>query len=56
MGFFIAIMIVLLGIFTLELIEGIVSLFSVNGDDEEWLAPLAIISLILFVLSLVYLG
>ena len=56
MGFFIAIMIVLLGLFGLELIDGMVSLFSVNGDDEEWLAPLAMISLIIFVLTLVYLG
>ena len=56
MGFFIAIMIVLLGVFGLELIDGMVSLFSVDGDDEEWLAPLAMISLIVFVLVLVYLG
>jgi len=55
-GFFIAIMIVLLGVFGLELIDGMVSLFSVDGDDEEWLAPLAMISLIVFVLVLVYLG
>ena len=56
MGFFIAIMIVLLGVFGLELIDGMVSLFSVDGDDEEWLAPLAMSSLIVFVLVLVYLG
>jgi hypothetical protein len=55
-GFFIAIMIVLLGVFGLELIDGMVSLFSVDGDDEEWLAPLAMISLIVFVLALVYFG
>ena len=56
MGFFIAMMIVLLGVFALELIDGMVSLFSVDGDDEEWLAPMAMISLITFVLVLVYLG
>ena len=56
MGFFIAMMIVLLGVFGLELIDGMVSLFKVDGDDEEWLAPMAMISLILFVLVLVYLG
>ena len=56
MGFFIAMMIVLLGVFGLEVIDGLVSLFSVDGDDEEWLAPLAMISLIVFVLVLVYLG
>jgi hypothetical protein len=55
-GFFIAMMIVLLGVFTLELIDGMVSLFKVDGADEEWLAPMAMISLILFVLALVYLG
>ena len=49
-GFFqgsIAMMIILLGVFTLELIDGMVSLFKVDGDDEEWLAPMAMISLIL---------
>ena len=56
MGFFIAIMIVLLGVFGLEMIDGMVSLFTVDGDDEEWLAPMAMISLIVFILVLMYLG
>lgn len=56
MGFVIAIFIVLVGIFSLELIDGVVSLFKHNGDDEEWLAPLAMIMLVAFVLSLLYLG
>ena len=56
MGFVIAIFIVLVGIFGLELIDGVVSLFKHDGDDEEWLAPLAMIVLIAFVISLLYLG
>jgi len=55
-GFIIAIFIILVGVFTLELIDGMFSLFSVHGDDEEWLAPMAMISLIIFTLILVYLG
>ena len=56
MGFVVAIFIVLLGIFGLELIDGVVSLFKFDGDDEEWLAPLAMIMFITFVISLLYFG
>ena len=40
----------------LELIDGLVSLFTVDGTDEEWLAPLGMIMLIGFIIVLSYLG
>ena len=56
MGLLIAVFIVLLGLFGLELIDGLVSLFTVDGTDEEWLAPLGMIMFIIFIISLLYLG
>jgi hypothetical protein len=55
-GIIIALFIVLIGFIGLELIDGMVSLFTVNGDDEEWLAPLGMIMFIIFIISLSYLG
>ena len=52
MGFIIAIFIVLIGFFGLELIDGMVSLFKYDGDDEEWLAPLSMIMFIVFIISI----
>ena len=52
----VALFIVLVGLFALELIDGTVSLFSVDGTDEEWLAPLAMIMFIIFILGLSYFG
>ena len=56
MGLLIAVFIVLLGLFGLEPIDGLVSLFTVDGTDEEWLAPLGMIMLIGFIIVLSYLG
>lgn len=56
MGLVIAIFIVLVGLFSLELIDGAVSLFTVKGTDEEWLAPMVMIMFIIFIISLLYLG
>ena len=56
MGFVVGLFIVLIGLFGIEMIEGVASIFKVYGDDEEWLAPLAMIMLIVFVISLLYLG
>jgi hypothetical protein len=39
-----------------ELLEGIWSLVAFDGDDEEWIAPLAIFSLLAFVAGLSYFG
>ena len=56
MGFVVGLFIILIGLFGIEMIEGVASIFKVYGDDEEWLAPLAMIMLIAFVISLLYLG
>ena len=56
MEFILGIFIVLLGLFGLELIDGLVSLFTVDGTDEEWLAPLGMIMLIVFIVALSYFG
>ena len=56
MEFILGIFIVLLGLFSLELIDGLVSLFTVDGADEEWLAPLGMIMFIVFIIALSYLG
>ena len=56
MEFILGIFIVLIGLFGLELIDGMVSLFTVGGTDEEWLAPLGMIMLIGFIIVLSYLG
>ena len=39
-----------------ELLEGFWSLSTWNGDDEEWLAPLAVFSLLAYLGLLVYFG
>jgi len=54
--FILGIFIVLLGLFGLELIDGLVSLFTVDGADEEWIAPLGMIIFIIFIITLSYLG
>lgn len=52
MEFILGIFIILIGLFGLELIDGLVSLFTVDGSDEEWLAPLGMIMFIIFIISL----
>jgi len=54
--FILGIFIILIGLFGLELIDGLVSLFTVDGSDEEWLAPLGMIMFIGFIIVLSYLG
>ena len=39
-----------------ELLEGLWSLSAFDGDDEEWIAPLAVLSLFAFVAGLSYCG
>ena len=39
-----------------ELLEGLWSLAAFDGDDEEWIAPLAVISLLLYMAGLSYFG
>ena len=39
-----------------ELLEGLWSLTAFDGDDEEWIAPLAVISLFLYMAGLSYFG
>lgn len=56
MEFILGIFIVLMGLFALELIDGLVSLITVKGTDEEWLAPMVMIMFIIFIISLLYLG
>ena len=51
-----ALFIVLIGFMGLELIDGTVSLFKVDGTDEEWMAPLAMIMFIVFIVALSYFG
>lgn len=56
MGIIFALIVVLLGLFGIELIDGVMSTFTVNGSDEEWLAPMAMIMLIGFIILLLYFG
>ena len=56
MEFILGIFIILIGLFGLELIDGMVSIFTIDGDDEEWLAPLGMIMFIGFIFVLSYLG
>ena len=56
MEFILGIFIVLMGLFALELIDGLVSLTTISGTDEEWLAPMVMIIFIIFIVSLLYLG
>jgi len=39
-----------------ELLEGLWSLTAFDGDDEEWIAPLAVFSLLAYVAGLSYFG
>lgn len=39
-----------------ELLEGLWSLAAFDGDDEEWMAPLAVLSLLAFMVGLSYFG
>jgi hypothetical protein len=39
-----------------ELLEGLWSLTAFDGDDEEWMAPLAVFSLLAFMAGLSYFG
>ncbi len=39
-----------------ELLEGLWSLTAFDGDDEEWIAPLAVFSLLAFMAGLSYFG
>ena len=39
-----------------ELLEGLWSLTAFDGDDEEWMAPLAVFSLLAYLGALVYFG
>jgi len=48
--------VLVLGLVAWELFEGIWSLDMFNGDDEEWIAPLAMLSLIVWVAGLSYFG
>jgi hypothetical protein len=52
--FILGIFIILIGL--LELIDGLVSVFTIDGDDEEWLAPLGMIMFIGFIIVLSYFG
>tara|TARA_B100000085_G_scaffold163197_1_gene148397 strand:- start:213 stop:383 length:171 start_codon:yes stop_codon:yes gene_type:complete len=48
----IAVFIIIIGFFGIELIDGVASIFSIDGDDEEWLAPMAMIMFIIFIIGL----
>ena len=39
-----------------ELLEGLWSLAAFDGDDEEWIAPLAVFALLAFMAGLSYFG
>ena len=45
-----------LGLVVFELFEGVWSLDMLDGDDEEWIAPLAMLSLLIFLAALSYFG
>ena len=44
------------GVAGYELIEGVIAGIKLDGDDEEIFAPLAIFSLLLFMVGLSYFG
>ena len=39
-----------------ELLEGFWSLNAFDGDDEEWIAPLAVFSLLAYLMAILYFG
>ena len=47
---------VVLGLVAWELFEGIWSLDMLDGDDEEWIAPIAMLSLLAWIAGLSYFG
>ena len=48
--------VLVLGLVVFELFEGVWSLDMLDGDDEEWIAPLAMLSLLIFLAALSYFG
>ena len=54
--FFLGIFVVVFGLATYELIEGILAGFYLDGDDEEIIAPIAMFSLLIFMVGLSYCG
>tara|TARA_R110001592_G_scaffold151166_1_gene377403 strand:+ start:744 stop:914 length:171 start_codon:yes stop_codon:yes gene_type:complete len=54
--FFIGIAIVVIGLAAFELFEGFSAMINLSGDDEEIFAPLAVLSLLVFVAGLSYFG